>query len=48
MKHPKKAAKKREIIPPEAKEEPEEIEHTKYDEPVIKEKSRYEDIEEEQ
>jgi len=46
MKKAKKAKRKMEIIPPEAKEEPKELEHTKYDEPVIKEKSKYEDIEE--
>ena len=46
MKQSKKPKKKKiEIIPPEAKEEPKELEHTKYDEPVVKEKSKYEDIE---
>jgi len=43
----KKAKRKMEIIPPEAKEEPEKLEHTKYEEPVVKEKSRYEDVDEE-
>jgi len=48
MKHAKKVKKIRkkiEIVPPEAKEEPKELEHTKYEEPIVKEKSKYEDIE---